>query len=111
VRQLARQVPIFVPTPTGATGEGTKPSPATASNLPHPVSVGVQAAFYGLDQWSQAQLAGVARFRQVVKAFGAAHGELAKNTDRLKTSTLLDRVRATLVDVVRGASSLSGGKK
>lgn len=106
-RQLARQVPIFVPTPPA---DGAKPSPAAASNLPHPVSVGVQVAFYSLDQWSQAQLADVARFRQVVKAFGAAHAELAKHHDRLKTSTLLDRIRTTLVDVVRGASSL-GSKK
>jgi hypothetical protein len=108
VRQLARQVPIFVP---GAPAEGTKPSPATAANLPHPVSVGVQATLYSLDQWSQMQVGAVTRFRQVVKAFGAAHGELAKNTDRLKNAALLAQIRSTLVDVARGASQLRPPQK
>jgi hypothetical protein len=118
--QMARQVPIFVPSgtlPADTVGALPQPpavqKPATAAAhqiLPHPVSVAAQAALYGLGQWSQAQLEEIARFRAAVKAFGATHAELAKNADRLRDAAVLAQIRNTLGEVIRGAGSITGGK-
>ena len=45
-----------------------------------------------------------------VKAFGATHAELAKNADRLRDAAVLAQIRNTLVEVIRGAGSITGGK-